>query len=80
MDRVEVQRDSLDDTLARDFNHGHSSENKTNTFNDDSSIPTLRGEVCASSASVSIIYNVSKFKDPKIRSKKITIRLDTGAD
>ena len=78
MDRVEVQRDSIDDTLARDFNHGHSSENKTNTFNDDSSIPTLRGDVCATSASASIICNVSKFMDPKFRSKKVTIRLDTS--
>ena len=79
-DRVEVVSDSITDTLARDLDTGHSSETKTSTINDDSSLPTLRGDVCATSASASIIFNVSKFRDPKIRSKNITVRLDTGAD
>ena len=32
LDRVEIQKDSLDDTLARDINYEHSSEIKTNTI------------------------------------------------
>ena len=54
--------------------------NKTHMNGDDSSLPTLRGDVCATSASASIVCNISKFMDPRIRSKKGTIRLDTGAD
>ena len=40
----------------------------------------LRGEVRASAVSASILCQISKFNDPKIRSKKVTIRLDSGAD
>ena len=58
----------------------HISEEKTPIKGDDTSLPLLRGDVCATSASASIICNISKFIDPRIRSKKVTIRLDTGAD
>ena len=58
-DRVEVVSDSITDTLARDLKTSHNSEIKTGTINNDSSIPSLRGDFCATSALASIVCNVS---------------------
>ena len=64
-DRVEVVSDSIIDTLDRDLHTRNTSKVEPGTTNDVPSIPTLRGDVCATSASASIECTVSKFRDPK---------------
>ena len=69
-----------DDTLDREMHSRDANKVEPGTAKDIPSIPTLRGDVCATSASASIECTVSKFTDPKIGSKRIQVRLDTGAD
>ena len=72
--------DSIVDTLDREMHSRDASKVEPGTAKDIPSIPMLRGDVCSASASPSIECTISKFTDPKIRSKHIQVRLDMGAD